>query len=127
MKKIFYTSSAMLVLTLSYGGNIDEGKKLFENKCLTCHASTRPTTPEAMNSLIAPPIQGIMLHMNMNFENDKKAMVVFLKDYVMNPSREKALCMPQKIDRFGLMPSLKGTVSPEELDKIAKYLSVTYY
>jgi mono/diheme cytochrome c family protein len=127
MKKIFYTSSAILFLTLSHGENIDEGKKLFENKCTACHMTTRPSTTEAMNALIAPPIQGIMLHMNMNFENDKKAMVVFLKDYAMNPSREKALCMPQKIDRFGLMPSLKGTVTPEELDKIANYLSVTYY
>jgi len=126
MKKIFYTSSAMFILTLSHGGNIDEGKKLFENKCTACHALSRPTTLEAMNSLIAPPIQGIMLHMNMNFENDKKAMVVFLKDYVINPSREKALCMPQKIDKFGLMPSLKGTVTPEELVKIANYLTVAY-
>ncbi len=126
MKKIFYTSSAMLFLTLSYGGNIDEGKILFENKCTACHTATRPSTPEAMNSLIAPPMQGVMRHVNMAFGYDKKAAIAFIKDYTLNPSKEKALCMPQQLDRFGLMPSQKGNVSPEELDKIADYLTMAY-
>lgn len=126
MKKIFYTSSAIFVLTLSYGGNIDEGKILFENKCAACHTATRPATIEAMNSLIAPPMQGVMLHVKMAFEDDKKAVMAFIKDYTLNPSKEKALCMPQKIDRFGLMPSQKGNVTQEELDKIANYLTVAY-
>lgn len=116
----------MLFLTLSYGGNIDEGKILFENKCTACHTATRPSTPEAMNSLIAPPMQGVMRHVNMAFGYDKKAAIAFIKDYTLNPSKEKALCMPQQLDRFGLMPSQKGNVSPEELDKIADYLTMAY-
>ncbi len=126
MKKIFYTSSAVLFLTLSYGENIDEGKILFENKCTACHTAARPSTPEAMNSLIAPPMQGVMLHVNMAFDYDKKAAIAFIKDYTLNPSKEKALCMPLKIDRFGLMPSQKGSVTTEELDKIANYLTIAY-
>ncbi len=126
MKKIFYASSAMFILTLSYGGNIDEGKILFENKCTACHTATRPTTIEAMNSLIAPPMQGVMRHVNMAFGYDKKAAMAFIKDYTLNPSKEKALCMPQKIDRFGLMPSQKGSVTEQELEKIADYLTAAY-
>ncbi len=126
MKKILYVSSTIFILTSSYGENINEGKILFETKCTACHATARPTTIEAMNSLIAPPIQGVMLHMKMNFDNDKKAMATFMKDYVMNPSKEKALCMPEKIAKFGLMASQQGNLTPEQLDKIINYLSVTY-
>jgi len=54
--------------------------------------------------------------------NTKEDAVKFIADYVLHPSKEKALCKPQKIKRFGLMPSQKGNVTKEELEKIAGWL-----
>jgi hypothetical protein len=58
--------------------------------------------------------------------NQKDKAVAFIKDYVINPSESKAICMPQKIKRFGLMPSQKGSISPEELEVIANWMFDNY-
>jgi len=52
----------------------------------------------------------------------KEEAVAFMVDYVLAPSRAKALCMPQKIQRFGLMPSQKGNVTKVELEAISGWL-----
>ena len=36
-------------------------------------------------------------------------------DYIENPTKEKAICMDERIEKFGLMPSQKGMVTKEEL------------
>jgi len=95
-----------------------EAKKLFEAKCTACHTMSRP---QDMSKLVAPAIMGVMNHVKMKYA-DKDQAVQFMKDYVLNPSRDKAVCMPQKIEKFGLMPSQKGVVTPEELDIILPWL-----
>ncbi len=94
------------------------GETLVKNKCSACHVMTRP---QDMSKLVAPPMMGVMRHVKMTYPNKAQA-VAFIKDYVLNPSREKAICMPQKIERFGLMPSQKGNVTPKELEDIASWL-----
>jgi cytochrome c len=64
---------------------------------------------------------GVMNHVKMNFDSKEKAME-FMIDYVLNPSEEKSICKPQKIKRFGLMPSQKGVVTKQELEKITSWL-----
>ncbi len=91
---------------------------LVKSKCSACHVMTRP---QDMSKIVAPPMMGVMRHVKMTYPNKAQA-VAFIKDYVLNPSREKAICMPQKIERFGLMPSQKGSVTPKELEDIASWL-----
>jgi len=98
--------------------NPKKGKTLFTQKCATCHITTRP---KDMSTLIAPPLMGVMRHVKDIYSNKSKA-VAFIKDYVLNPSKDKAICMPQKIKRFGLMPSQKGNVTEEELEVIANWM-----
>ena len=74
-----------------------------------------------MTKLIAPPIMGVMRHVKMTYP-DKEVAVKFMAEYVLEPSKNKAVCMPQKIQRFGLMPSQKGNVTKEELEKINSWL-----
>jgi len=95
-----------------------KAQELFKAKCSTCHITTRPIN---FSNLVAPPIMGVMRHVKMSYPQKDKA-VAFMKDYILNPSKDKAICMPQKIKRFGLMPSQKGAVTPEELDIILPWI-----
>jgi hypothetical protein len=95
-----------------------KAQEFFKAKCSACHITTRPTNHA---NLIAPPIMGVMRHIKMSHAEKAKA-VAFMKDYVLNPSKDKSLCMPQKIKRFGVMPSQKGLVTPEELDIILPWI-----
>ncbi len=96
----------------------DSAEQLFDAKCGMCHLKSKPTDK---NSLVAPPLMGVMRHVKMTYPNKTEALA-FMRDYVMNPTKEKAVCMPQKIQRFGLMPSQKGNVTPEELEKITEWM-----
>jgi hypothetical protein len=64
---------------------------------------------------------GVMRHVKMSYPSKDKA-VAFMKDYILNPSKEKAICMPQKIAKFGIMPTQKGIVSEKELDIILPWI-----
>ena len=95
-----------------------QGEVLFDQKCAACHSKS---FPKDMNAVVAPAVMGVMRHVKMDYPNKADA-VAFIKDYALNPSREKAICMPQKIERFGLMPSQKGNVTEEELETIASWM-----
>jgi len=100
----------------------NNGKELFTQKCTACHSLEMP---QDKSKLIAPPLNGVMRHLKMTHSEQAKG-VEFIKDYVMNPSQSKALCMPQKIKRFGLMPSQKENVTMEELETIANWMFANY-
>jgi hypothetical protein len=68
---------------------------------------------------------GVMRHVKMRYP-DKMSAVTFMVDYVLNPAREKSICKPQKIERFGLMPSQKGIVTEKELKKISEWMYDNY-
>ena len=95
-----------------------DGEKLFNEKCSMCHV-TQP--PQDMSTLVAPPVFGVMRHVKMKYNNEADALA-FMRDYVMNPDAKKAVCMPMKLKRFGVMPSQKGNVTPEELEVITKWM-----
>jgi mono/diheme cytochrome c family protein len=98
------------------------GKELFKANCTSCHATAHQ---EDESKFVAPYIMGAVRHVKEKFDT-KEAAVTFMVDYIQNPSKEKAACEPRSIERFGLMPSLKGAVSPEDLEKIANYVYDTY-
>lgn len=109
---------SLLLVSAGFAGTMQSPESLFDQKCGACHLKTRPTD---MSSLIAPPAIGVMRHVKTAYHN-KKSAVAFVVDYVLHPSEKKALCMPQKIRRFGLMPSQKGNVTKEELEAIAAWM-----
>lgn len=101
------------------------GESLFDDKCMACHMKEKPT-PQTRGTMVAPPAMGVMFHVKQAFGTDKEAALAFVKEYVMEPSAEKAKCLPRSIQRFGVMPSMKGTLSEEELALIAEYLYENY-
>jgi len=96
----------------------NQAQELFKNKCASCHITSKPTI---ISNLVAPAIMGVMRHVKMSYPSKDKA-VAFMKDYILNPSKEKAICMPQKIAKFGIMPTQKGIVSEKELDIILPWI-----
>ncbi len=123
MKKDYF--KMFLPLVLLFGSSLyasSSGKELFMQKCSMCHKTSRP---KDTSSLVAPPISGVAMHVKMNYPSKEEA-VEFISEYALNPQRSKAVCMPQRIKRFGLMPSQKGAVTKEELQKIASYIYDNY-
>ncbi len=113
--KLLVVSGGMLLSPSVYA---EEGATLFEAKCAACHVTTRPSDK---STLVAPPVMGVMRHVKMTYGTKEEA-VKFVTEYALNPQASKAVCMPQKIKRFGLMPSQKGNVSKEELQTIASWM-----
>jgi len=100
----------------------DDGASLFQAKCTACHQMTHPSDS---STLLAPPVMGVMRHVKMTYTTKDDA-VNFITEYALNPQASKAVCMPQKIKRFGLMPSQKGNVTKEELKTIASWMYDNY-
>lgn len=116
MKKIFILGLAALSFNLQASEDSLNGEELFKEKCTSCHTYYRPAD---ISKLVAPPIVGLMRHMRADL-NTNEAIIEHVKEFVHNPTKEKAVC--PSVKRFGLMPSQKGVVTKEELSSIAKWM-----
>ncbi|WP_457597248.1 c-type cytochrome [Hydrogenimonas sp.] len=93
---------------------------LMEQKCGACHIISNPTI-ENVKHMKAPPMWGVARALIRHFKNEK-AFVDYVVDYALDPSEDKAVFDKAAKERFGLMPSMKGVVTKEELETIAKYM-----
>ena len=116
--KSFITVLVGITALVSSANAASQGEELFQSKCSMCHV-VKP--PKDMSTLVAPPVFGVMRHVKMTYSNEAEALA-FMRSYVMEPSAAKAVCMPQKLKKFGLMPSQKGNVTPQELEVITKWM-----
>ena len=116
-KKLIMVAAAIFLSSPSVYAQTS-GAQLFEAKCASCHVKTRP---DDISTLVAPPIMGVARHVKMTYRTKKEA-VNFITDYVLDPQESKAVCMPDKLKHFGLMPSQKGLVTKEELVSIAGWI-----
>ena len=91
-------------------------KELYISKCATCHSLSFPKNKADM---IAPPTPGVMFHMRERFDTDEK-ILAYMRDFVMNPTTKTSLKKETK--RFGLMPSQKGNITPDELNIVTKWM-----
>ena len=108
--------AATLFSTIAVASETPE--QLFDAKCSACHSKTKPAD---MSKVVAPALFGVMRHVKMRYP-DKKEAVGFRVDYVLEPTKEKAICTEQKIEKFGLMPSQKGGATKEELAVITDWM-----
>lgn len=119
MKKI------LLIITVA-GASLfaSSGEELIKANCASCHTLKIPKS-EMMPDFKAPPMDAVMFHMKdvIPKESDMKA---FILDYVYNPDVSKSVCESHKVEKFGVMPSLKGKVSKKDLESIASYMIATY-
>ncbi|BAF71464.1 thioredoxin family protein [Sulfurovum sp. NBC37-1] len=116
----------------------DEGKVLFEKHCLSCHIPFVPMLELKENfadhnntllKLKAPTLNQLSYRLKQRIgdpKGDKEIhrmeVIAFMSSYVVNPDRDKSLCLDEVMRVFDTMPSLKGKVSEEELEEIGTYL-----
>jgi len=100
------------------------GEELAQKNCASCHLMSIPT-PEMIPTMKAPAMDAVVFHINlvMQKDEDKKKFII---DYVQNPDIKKSVCESNRVQAFGMMPSLKGKVSVEDLSSISDYLIANY-
>jgi cytochrome c2 len=110
LKKLIILSSVAATLL-----SANTPQELFNSKCAICHK----VEVKDRNSLIAPPINNVMMHIKKVYKDKDKA-IAFMKDYLENPDPAKTTC--PSIDIFGVMPAQKGVLKDEELTQLLSYL-----
>lgn len=115
----------------------NEGKVLFEKKCASCHTPYIPMLKlkenfEHNNSILhlkAPTLNQLSYRLKKRIGDPKgdeeihrMEVGAFVSDYVLHPDRDKSVCLDEVLQSFKTMPSLKGSVTEEELEEIATYL-----
>lgn len=108
--------TVLTLLLITTGLLANNAQELFMNKCAICHVMERPVDKSQMS---APPAKGIMFHMSEDIGSDEK-ILAHIKSFTMNPTKEKAIC--RSVKRFGLMPSQKENITPQELEIVAKWM-----
>ncbi len=99
----------------------DAGSKLTDEKCTSCHMTSSSSAKLKDGKMHAPPMWGVMKKVKAHFKT-KEEGVAFITDYTMNPTEEKMLFPKATKEHFGLMTSMRETVTDEEMKLIAEYL-----
>ncbi len=120
LKSIPFLAAA--AVTVVFGGMSSE--ELVEKKCGVCHMVSNPTA-EQVKRMVAPPMWGVARNLKRRLA-DEHEYISFITDYIMNPSEDKIKFNKEAFERFGLMPSMKGSITDKEAKQIAEYLYKTY-
>ena len=99
----------------------DAGARLADEKCTSCHMTSSSSAKLKDGKMHAPPMWGVMKKVRNQFKT-KEEGIAFITDYTMNPSEDKMIFPEATKEYFGLMPSMRETVTDEEMRIIAEYL-----
>lgn len=112
-----------------------EGYGVYQKNCMQCHVEMMEKSAVLKNlkNLKAPPMVEVSGRLKENIvikEEDsdvkRRVIIAFIKDYIENPSVQYSMCHPMAIERFGIMPSLKGKLSEEERQAVAEWVYDRY-
>jgi hypothetical protein len=129
--KLFVFLAALGALLLAD----DAGYALYQKHCAQCHIEsiTKAETLKRFKELKAPPMVEVSnrLKENVIIKDDdddvkRRVIIAFIKDYIQNPSIDYSMCHPMAIERFDIMPSLKGKLTPDEIDTVAAWVYDRY-
>ncbi|GEM_PF-3353287 len=108
---------------------VDPRKKLFTKNCASCHATVLGVvnTGGYDNSYItsAPYVVDLVKKLKEETQTKEK-FTQFIKEYIQNPNKRKSLYGKRAIKEFGLMPSLEGVLSEDEIIQLSNFLYETY-
>lgn len=115
----------------------NNGEKIFENKCNSCHKKSMPIPLLMKNfleennktlNLKAPTGNEISfrLKQQIGHRDDVEFHLMqttdFVKDYLYNPNKAKTICLEGIIRHFDTMPSMKGKITEEEIEEVTHFL-----
>ncbi|MCD6654658.1 MAG: c-type cytochrome [Sulfurovum sp.] len=101
---------------------------LFNTHCAGCHATilgVNEVGGKVTNIYGAPYAKDVIDKLKAETKT-KEAFVGFIKDYINEPDKRKSLYGEKTIKKFGLMPSLKGAMTENEINELAEYLYRKY-
>lgn len=123
------------ILALSSLAFAADGYKVFQKQCMQCHVEMMEKSEalKVLKTLKAPPMVEVSnrLKENIMINDDdemikRRVVVAFIKDYIENPSIDYSMCHLGAIDRFGIMPSLKGKLKEDERQAVAEWVYDRY-
>ncbi len=131
MKKLWLMLLIGVVSLMGAEEKVD-GEKVFDKACASCHIKmiTAEETKKVFKTLKAPPMievsgqlkNNIKIVEDIDDEIHRAVVIAFIKDYVIYPHMDKAMCEAMALDIFDLMPSMKGKLSEEELNAVSAWV-----
>lgn len=115
---------SILIATVGLNFLSADGLDLLKSKCASCHMLEKPA-PEIIPTLKAPAMEAVMYHIKLEI-SEKAKIKEFILDYVLNPDAKKSVCESNKVEQYGVMPSLKGSITTQEISQISEYLIEHY-
>lgn len=112
-----------------------DGYKVYKDNCMKCHVEmmTKTEALKSFKSLKAPPMVEVSNRLKDNIHtNDddievkRRVVIAFIKDYIDNPSVQYSMCEPMAIEKFGIMPSLKGKLNEAQKEAVAQWIYDRY-
>lgn len=112
-----------------------DGYKVYQKQCMQCHVEMMEKSEvlKVLKTLKAPPMVEVSNRLKENIiinDDDemikRRVVVAFIKDYIENPSIDYSMCHLGAIDRFGIMPSLKGKLKEDERQAVAEWVYDRY-
>lgn len=112
-----------------------DGYKVYQKQCMQCHVEMMEKSEvlKVLKTLKAPPMVEVSNRLKENIlikeEDDavkRRVVIAFIKDYIENPSIDYSMCHLGAIDRFGIMPSLKGKLKEDERQAVAEWVYDRY-
>ncbi len=112
-----------------------DGYKVYKNNCMKCHTEmmTKTEALKSFKSLKAPPMVEVSnkLKNNIHTMDDdedvkRRVVIAFVKDYIDNPSIQYSMCEPMALEKFGVMPSLKGKLNDAQKQAVAEWIYDRY-
>ncbi len=101
------------------------GDEIFSKNCASCHTEIMGITNDGGydNKYItsAPYIVDLVDKLKEKTAS-KEEFAAFIREYIQNPSKRESLYGKRAIKEFGLMPSLEGAMSDEEIILLVNYL-----
>lgn len=135
MRILTLVTTASLLVSFSMAKGSNDPEMIYQKKCAMCHIVGKPQTDAQMKSMVAPPIDvamsGVVITIDamegpLGDEELRAESIEFLKDYLFNPTREKTNCEDMVVEKFGMMPSLKGFLSQEQRDIVVPWVFDTF-
>ena len=104
---------------------VDPREKLFTKNCAECHATIIGVTHDGgyENSFItsAPYVDDLVEKLKEKTGTQEK-FTAFITEYIEDPDKRKSLYGKKAIKKFGIMPSLKGALTQDEIVQLSNYL-----
>lgn len=98
----------------------ESAEDLAVRKCGNCHLMGT-ITKEKVDNMKAPPYWAIARKLR-EAELSRDDKIKFMVEFAFNPKREKMMFPIETFNRFGLMPSMSGKVTKEEIEQISTYI-----